>query len=234
MEKFTAEDARQLYGIDNWGAGYFDVSSDGDFLVLPTKERVRSIRLRSVVDSLVAEGCSLPVLLRFPEILATQVGLLRDAFAAAIREFGYGEGYYPVYPIKVNQQRSVVEEILRAGASTRMGLEVGSKTELMVALTLPVPVGAFISCSGFKDSDYIEQALHGRALGKNVVIVIERMSELRELILCGMAEEPTWPSLKPSVTRSCPAMSRSVLAKLLGPAASCTSMLTMSKSRLLG
>lgn len=180
--KFTIEDAKQLYGVDNWGAGYFDVSPEGHLLVLPTRERQKSIDVRKVIDGLVAEGRSMPVLLRFPQILSTQVRQLCRAFAHAIDEFNYSSTYHPVYPIKVNQQRSVVEEILRAGRPANMGLEVGSKTELMVALAQEIPAQAFVSCNGFKDAEYIQLALHGRALGKNVIVVIERMAELETLI----------------------------------------------------
>ena len=106
VEKFSIEDAKRLYGVDNWGAGYFDFSPQGNLLVLPTRDPARSIDVRRVVDSLVAEGSSLPLLLRFPQILSSQVRLLCEAFAHAINEYDYSGAYRPAYPIKVNQQRS--------------------------------------------------------------------------------------------------------------------------------
>ena len=180
--KYTLDDARELYGIGNWGDGYFDISPSGKLRVLPTRDPALSVDVQQLVDGVVAEGCALPVLLRFPQILATQVGRLTAAFDQAIAEFGYDGLYRPVYPVKVNQQRSVVREILRAGRSHRLGVEVGSKTELLVALALELPEQAFIVCNGFKDDDYIQLALQGRALGRNVVIVIERRAELESVI----------------------------------------------------
>jgi len=192
IDKFGVEDAKQLYGVDNWGAGYFDVNTRGHLTVLPTRESARAIDVNEVVENLTAGGFALPVLLRFPQILTTQVHQLCEAFEGAIAEYDYGATYHPVYPVKVNQQQSVVREVVLAGRRHNMGIEVGSKTELLVALSLDLPESAFVVCNGFKDYDYIRLAMHGRAIGRNVVVVVERYAELEQLVALSrrMAVEP--------------------------------------------
>jgi arginine decarboxylase len=164
----------QVYAISRWGDGYFTINADGHLCVRPDPSRPAEVDLALLAKRLDASGLSLPVLLRFDDILRHRVRRLQAAFAGAIERHGYGGAYQPVYPIKVNQQRSVVEAILSAGG---IGLEAGSKPELMAVLAL-VPDGQPVVCNGYKDRDYVRAALIGRRLGLTVYIVIEKPSEL--------------------------------------------------------
>ena len=164
----------QAYAIDRWGEGYFTVNADGHLCVRPDPSRAAEVDLARLAQRLHANGLSLPVLLRFDDILRHRVRRLQAAFNAAIDRHGWRGAYRPVYPIKVNQQRSVVEAILSAGG---IGLEAGSKPELMAVLAL-VPDGQPVVCNGYKDRDYVRAALIGRRLGLPVYIVIEKPSEL--------------------------------------------------------
>ncbi|MGH8455172.1 MAG: biosynthetic arginine decarboxylase, partial [Nevskiales bacterium] len=176
---WTPEQARSLYNIDHWGEGYFGVNAAGHLSVRPRRNGVE-LDLFRLVDKVEQDGLALPVLVRFSDILHDRVDVLCDAFAGAMRDAGYGGRYTAVYPIKVNQQRTVVEEILRLG-NGRVGLEAGSKPELMAVLGL-APDGGVIVCNGYKDRAYIRLALIGRKLGHRVYIVVEKPSEL-ELVL---------------------------------------------------
>ncbi len=174
---WTVARARELYNTARWGGGYFDIDEAG-------RARVRSPRwpghpgvdLSALAEEVRAAGYGLPVLARFSHILHDRVDTLCDAFAAAIAELDYRGRYTAVYPIKVNQQRRVVSEIVRHGGS-RVGLEAGSKPELMAVLGLSAP-GGVVVCNGYKDREYIRLALIGRQLGLNVFIVVEKLSEL--------------------------------------------------------
>lgn len=177
---WTPADSGRLYNIGHWGEGYFSVNADGHVEVSPRRDSSRSIDLHELVGSLDEKGLSLPVLLRFPDILADRIDVLCEAFAVAIAQAEYRGGYTAVYPIKVNQQGSVVQEIVRHGGG-RVGLEAGSKPELMAVLGL-APSGGVIVCNGYKDRAYIRLALIGRRLGHRVYIVVEKLSEL-DLVL---------------------------------------------------
>lgn len=177
--QWTPDQAGTLYNIDHWGEGYFGVNTAGHLSVRPRRNGVE-IDLFKLVGSIEQEGLALPVLVRFSDILHDRVDVLCDAFADAMRDAGYTGRYTAVYPIKVNQQRTVVEEILRLG-NDRVGLEAGSKPELMAVLGL-APDGGVIVCNGYKDRAYIRLALIGRKLGHRVYIVVEKLSEL-ELVL---------------------------------------------------
>jgi arginine decarboxylase len=174
---WTVAQAREVYNTVRWGSGYFDIDDAG-------RVRVRSprwpshpgIELSALAEEARASGYGLPVLARFDHILHDRVDALCDAFAAAIAELSYQGRYTAVYPIKVNQQRRVVEEIVRHGGS-RVGLEAGSKPELMAVLGLSAP-GSVVVCNGYKDREYIRLALIGWQLGLNVFVVIEKLSEL--------------------------------------------------------
>jgi arginine decarboxylase len=178
-DHWTPDHARDLYNIEHWGEGYFGVNAEGHLTVRPRRNGAE-IDLFRLVGEVEASGLPLPVLLRFSDILHDRVDVLCDAFAGAMRDSGYTGRYTAVYPIKVNQQRSVVEEILRLG-NGRVGLEAGSKPELMAVLGL-APDGGVIVCNGYKDRAYIRLALIGCKLGHRVYIVVEKPSEL-ELVL---------------------------------------------------
>ena len=168
--------SRDIYGIEHWGEGYFDIDAQGHVIVRPTREGSHGVvDLVALAQSVRREGLSLPVLVRFTDILCDRVERLTTSFAAARREYAYQGCYTPVYPIKVNQQRGVVDGILRNGRHP-VGLEAGSKSELLAILALSV-TGTII-CNGYKDRSYIRLALIGRSLGLQVYIVIEKLSEL--------------------------------------------------------
>ena len=163
--------------MPNWGEGYFDVADNGHVLVRPYRERSPvAIDLHALAAQLAREGLDLPVLVRFTDILRDRVDALAGAFSTVIAEYGYQGGYTGVYPIKVNQQRSVVEAILQHGGE-RVGVEAGSKPELAAVLGLARP-GSVIVCNGYKDRAYIRRALIGQKLGHRVYIVVEKLSEL--------------------------------------------------------
>ncbi len=182
LDLFAVEDARRLYGVDSWGGGYFDFSNTGNLIVRPVKGEPLMIDVKEVVDELISKKVSLPVILRFPQLLSGQVRELCDSFNRAIAEFNYKRPYLPVFPIKVNQKREVVEELLRAGMRYNLGLEVGSKSELLVALAQEQGPESLIVCNGFKDSTYILLSTMGPRVSKNVVLVIEKPHELEEFI----------------------------------------------------
>ena len=163
-----------IYAIERWGEGYFEIGANGHLHARPLPDSETGIDLVQISERLRDAGLSLPVLVRFDDILRHRVHRLQGAFAAAIGAHGYAGAYRPVYPIKVNQQRSVVRALLSAGG---LGLEAGSKPELMAVLAL-VPPGEPVICNGYKDREYIRLALIGRRLGLDVYIVIEKPSEL--------------------------------------------------------
>ncbi|MBB6099965.1 arginine decarboxylase [Deinobacterium chartae] len=178
--RYPSADAAELYGVPYWSSGYFRVTEDGKIQVTP--EPGLSATLQDVVDELVARGESLPLLLRFPQVLSGRVRQLSEAFRTAIREYGYAGSYQGVYPIKVNQRRMVVETIAEAGQTYATGLEAGSKAELALCLAQDLHPEALLCCNGFKDDGFVKLALWGRKMGKNVVITLEKLSELDRVL----------------------------------------------------
>ncbi|WP_455380942.1 biosynthetic arginine decarboxylase [Acidihalobacter prosperus] len=174
MADWSIDDARNLYNMATWSSGYFDVASNGH--VYAKGRHNESMDLVDVVDKLIKRGMRLPILVRFNHILRDRVDALSTAFGHAREEYDYPGRYTAIYPIKVNQQRSVVDEILEHG-NGRVGLEAGSKPELMAVLAR-APSGGVIVCNGYKDREYIRLALLGRRLGLCPYIVIEKPSEL--------------------------------------------------------
>ncbi len=170
-----------LYGIENWGSGYFDVNAAGHLMVKPFRSGP-GIDLFQVVEDLAKRRCPAPVLLRFPQILETQVRILHQAFQSAITEFQYGAPYKGVFPMKVNHRRDVIEELLRVGSRYDFGLEVGSKAELYIALSVHQPEESLLICNGFKDDSFIEMAFWGLKAGKRIVIVIEQVREIVSIL----------------------------------------------------
>ncbi|HSL70366.1 MAG TPA: biosynthetic arginine decarboxylase, partial [Longimicrobiales bacterium] len=179
---WSIEDARELYNIEGWGIGYFDINERGHVTVHPTKEKGRALDLFEIAMDLQAQGVGLPLLLRFSDILRTRLAMLSEKFRAAIAEFDYTGSYTSVYPIKVNQQRHVVEEILAFGEEHGVGLEVGSKPELQAVLALTERSDHIIVCNGYKDEEYMRLALMGQKLGHTVLIVLEKLNEVDTLL----------------------------------------------------
>jgi arginine decarboxylase len=175
---WTVEDSAALYRVSGWGEPYFSISPSGDVVVTPRGAGGPSINLHQLVRDLQTRGLTLPLLIRFSDILGDRIRRINESFGEAIAEYGYDGEYRGVYPIKVNQQRHIVEELLQHGRAYHLGLEAGSKPELMVAAALLNDPEALIICNGFKDQEYIETALLARRLGKTPVIVIERFAEL--------------------------------------------------------
>ncbi|PAV48200.1 arginine decarboxylase [Pseudomonas sp. HAR-UPW-AIA-41] len=178
--QWTVADSRSVYGIRHWGAGYFAINEAGHVEVKPNRAAKGAIDLAELVGELRQSGLSLPLLLRFPDILQDRVRQLTGAFDASIERLGYQNRYTALYPIKVNQQEAVVENII-ATQNVSIGLEAGSKPELMAVLAL-APRGGTIVCNGYKDREFIRLALMGQKLGHNVFIVIEKESEVRLVI----------------------------------------------------
>ncbi|HEX5970324.1 MAG TPA: biosynthetic arginine decarboxylase [Gemmatimonadaceae bacterium] len=180
--------ARALYNIEGWGAGFFDIDERGHVVVRPDKEHPeRQLSLYELANDLEEQGVAMPVLLRFSDILRSRIEALSERFKNAIREFEYTGGYTTVYPIKVNQQRHVVEEIVQFGAKHGVGLECGSKPELQAVLGLSESTEHLIVCNGYKDDEFMRLALMGQKLGHQVFIVIEQLSEID--VLLAAAEE---------------------------------------------
>jgi arginine decarboxylase len=182
FSSWKLHDAVELYGVRNWGKGYFGVNADGHVTVHPTKQPDRAIDLKELVDQLQTRGIQLPVLLRFTDILRHRVGEIAEAFKAASQEFGYQGDYRCVYPIKVNQQRHVVEEILDFGNPFNFGLEAGSKPELLAVLAMTSGQNTPIICNGFKDDEFIKMVVLARKIGKQIIVVVEKFTELEAIV----------------------------------------------------
>ena len=176
-EAWTAADASELYEIDRWGKGYFAIGQDGHVHVHPTKEAHRSIDLKQLIDQLQMRGITLPTLIRFRDVLQHRLRDIQEAFQAAITQHDYTGRYICVYPIKVNQQRQVVEEVLEFGRQYGFGLEAGSKPELLVVAAL-ADNDTPIICNGFKDAEFIEMAMLAQKIGRRIIPVVEKYTEL--------------------------------------------------------
>ena len=178
MTKWTIDEAREHYNINGWGAGYFDINPKGNIVVRPDKKSAHHIDLKELVDDIQSKGYSLPVLIRFSDILKASIANLANSFQNAIEEYGFDGQYHGVYPIKVNQQRQVVEEIVKFGQPFNIGLEAGSKPELHAILAILDNPEALLVCNGYKDESFIRLALMSQKLGKKVFIVVEKLDEL--------------------------------------------------------
>jgi arginine decarboxylase len=177
------EQTLETYGIENWGAGYFGINRKGNLVVHPSEtDQNRAADVREIIDDLRRRGISTPVLLRFPQLIAGQVRKLQRAFQRSIREYEYQGAHMCVYPMKVNQNRAVVEEYLREGSRYDFGLEAGSKAELYGALAMEQSGDSLLVLNGFKDEEFIELAFLGARSGKKVVIVIEKLNELDHVL----------------------------------------------------
>ena len=189
------EQTVETYGIQNWGAGYFDVNRKGNLIVRPAEGDPRAADLKEIIEDLAGRGISTPVLLRFPQLVAAQVRKLQRAFSKSIREFEYQGAHMCVYPMKVNQQRTVVEEYLREGSRYDFGLEAGSKAELYAAMAMEQSPDSLLVLNGFKDEEFIELAFTSAKSGKRVVIVIEKLSELDHILRIAESHEGNMPMI---------------------------------------
>src|SRR5438034_2898373 len=173
--------ARSLYNIDRWGAKYFDINEAGHVVATPLHEAGAAVDLTDVVEEARVRGLKFPVLIRFQDILRHRVQSINEAFRGAIAEHNYRGRYRGVFPIKVNQLREVVEEILDAGKPFNYGVEVGSKPEMFAGLAIHNDPEALIVCNGYKDASYIRMAMLGRKRGKKVIVIAEKLSEIRAI-----------------------------------------------------
>ncbi|HYP51567.1 MAG TPA: biosynthetic arginine decarboxylase, partial [Pyrinomonadaceae bacterium] len=179
----TIEQTIETYGIENWGAGYFSVNRKGNLVVHPSENDTKSSAdVKEIVDDLRKRGINAPILLRFPQLIVGQIRKLQKAFKSSIKEFDYDGRHMCVYPMKVNQNRAVVEEYLKEGARYDFGLEAGSKAELYAALAMEQSEDSLLVLNGFKDEEFIRLAFSGAQAGKNVVIVVEKLSEMEHTL----------------------------------------------------
>jgi arginine decarboxylase len=183
-EDWTREDAEALYAMETWGDGFFHVNEAGHVAVRPLPDSDLSIDIPEVIDAALEEGASLPMLVRFQDVLRVRVKRLNEAFGQAIDQSGYRNRYRTIYPIKVNQLHEVVEEVLDAGEGYDLGLECGSKTELIATLPL-VGDKRLLLCNGVKDHVMLSLMLNAQQLGQQVLPVIEKFSEFDQLMILG-------------------------------------------------
>jgi arginine decarboxylase len=182
MRAWTIADSAELYGFSTWGRDFLSVADNGNVLVQPNGEGGPWCDLKKLVEDLDRRGIHAPVLLRFPDLLEARVNKLVDAFGKAFQEYDYKGAFRGVYPIKVNQQRHIVEDLIRFFGPHHMGLEAGSKPELLIVLALLSDPDALIICNGYKDNEYIETALMAQKLGRNPILVIEKPGEVEDII----------------------------------------------------
>lgn len=188
MKEFTqslrlspSEIPNRIYGVDNWGGGYFDVSEQGYLTVHPTKNPLMGVEIFTLVQILAQRKVKPPFLLRFPQILDTQIKELHEAFRNSIAEYNYEAKHRGVFPMKVNQKRSVVERLMAAGHRYEYGLEVGTKAELAAALSISIHSNALLICNGVKDRKYLEWALAAAKIGKNPLLIVEEVTDLKKI-----------------------------------------------------
>lgn len=181
MESWNTTKSAEMFGIGNWGEGYFDINAKGNVVVRPSKNG-KELDLFEFVSSMIQRGIEVPLLIRFDGIIRHRVKRIYDAFASAIQELNYTGKYKGVFPIKVNQQRHVVDVVRRAGREHALGLEVGSKPELVAVLAMHDTPGALLLCNGYKDFEYIELALLANKIGRRSIIIVEQLTEVRQIL----------------------------------------------------
>ena len=178
MRRWRVDDSAELYNINGWGMKYFSINEHGHVAVTP-REGHASVDLKEIMDQLLVKDITAPVLLRFPDILDNRIEKITGCFRQAANEYDYKGQSYTIYPIKVNQMRPVVEEIVSYGKRFDIGLEAGSKPELHAVLATNIAENALIICNGYKDQKYIELALLAQKMGRRIYIVVEKLNELR-------------------------------------------------------
>ena len=177
MRRWRIDDSAELYNINGWGLTYFSINEKGHVQVTP-REGYASVDIKEVLDELQVRDVAAPVLLRFPDILDNRVEKISRCFKQAAEEYKYNAQNFIIYPIKVNQMRQVVEEIVSHGKKFNIGLEAGSKPELHAVLAINIDENALIICNGYKDEDYIELALLAQKMGRRIYLVVEKLNEL--------------------------------------------------------
>ena len=182
MEKWSIGESAKIYNMNNWGADLFSINKKGNVCVHPSPSSKASIDLRALVDDLIKRKIKPPILLRFMDILQGRIASINRVFKNAIQENSYPAKYQTFYPIKVNQQRQVVEAIAHFGKKYNIGLEVGSKPELVAAISLSTGNGIPIICNGYKDTEFIETVLYASKIGYDITIVVEKLFELEKII----------------------------------------------------
>jgi len=183
LQRWTADKSRELYGIREWGAGYFGISDSGELLVTPEPGRFdKAVSIPEVIAGIQERGLDMPVLLRIENILDTQITLINESFRSAMGSLGFKGSYLGAYPIKVNQQHQVVEAVTRHGKKYHHGLEAGSKAELVAAMGMLRDTEAVLVCNGYKDEEFIDLGLHATQLGFTCILVVEMPGELPLII----------------------------------------------------
>lgn len=191
---WTIHDSEQLYGVPYWGRRLFHINEQGHLVATPAGPDKGDVDLHDLVEDLVERGVELPVLLRMPQVAARRIDLMNKVFAQAIEKYEYKGRYRGVFPIKVNQQRHLVEEVLKAGKRHHLGLEAGSKAELLLALAMVEEPGSLIVCNGYKDRRYVDIALTAEKLGRETILVVEKLSEV-DTILAAADEMDVTPRI---------------------------------------
>ena len=181
MRKWRIEDSAELYNINGWGLKYFSINDKGHVTVTP-REGYASVDLKEIMDELQVKDIASPVLLRFPDILDNRIEKISNCFKQAAKEYDYQAQNYIIYPIKVNQMRQVVEEIVTHGKKFNLGLEAGSKPELHAVLATNIAENALIICNGYKDENYVELALLAQKMGRRIFLVAEKLNELKLIV----------------------------------------------------
>lgn len=181
--EWSNKQSAEVYGIDAWGEGYFRINDSGNVCINPDGQlKGPSVDLYELTQDLLDRGIRVPIMIRFPDIIKSRVDLINDCFSKAISDHNYKGNYSGVYPVKVNQQRHLVEELVKQGQHRRLGLECGSKPELLIVLALAKNPESLIICNGFKDTEYIETAILSQKIGKHTIIVVDRYEELLLII----------------------------------------------------
>lgn len=179
---WSIKESLDLYNMQHWSKGYFSINEKGNVCVTPQGDNGPSLDLKDLVEDLKERGIRLPLWIRFPDIVASRISQLRSCFHKAFESYGFKGKYRGVYPIKVNQQRALVQEVASLGEKTDLGLEVGSKPELLIALAELKNSDSFLICNGFKDRSYIRTALMANRLRKKTILVIDNYMELPLII----------------------------------------------------
>lgn len=181
MRRWKVDDSAELYNINGWGVDYFSINEKGNVEVTPAKDGV-AVDLKELIDELSLSDVTTPVLIRFPDILDDRIITISQCFKAAAEEYDYKAQNFIIYPIKVNQMKPVVEEIVSHGKKFNIGLEAGSKPELHAVIAINTDPESLIICNGYKDEAYIELALLAQKMGKRIFLVIEKLNELKLII----------------------------------------------------
>ncbi len=182
MRSWTTQDSDEIYNVSRWGKEFFSIADNGNILVSPTGNENHSIDIKDLVEDLKGRGIGLPVLLRFSDILGTRMGQIHEAFKSAAKEYNYKGKYHVVVPIKVNQQKHVLEDIITQGQPYHVGLEAGSKPELLAAIGMVSDPESIIICNGYKDFEYLETALLSCKLGLQTIVICDRFREMKDLV----------------------------------------------------